>query len=449
MHSIQTDQPSSRLTRKQLQAPSAGKHRRMVLAVCCLCLFVWGCRTLPVRSRGRYWLSGENIVWFTTSANTSRLVNAKAIRESFERCAKSGLTSVVIEIESRGYLTYPSSLGPHFSAMPDSPFAPGYDLIATAVEQAHAVGLKCFVSYFGTHTYPPDDSWRFVHFDGVTRNPGVNPFLPHVKARYFDILREVVTSYPVDGVMFDGIRFRGFETDFSEWSQVQFERFLRQPIENWPQDVLTFRPLDDTTSNVMPGPLYREWLQFRAQTVHDYFAEARKVIKKAKSGLLVADYVGSWYPDYASLGANWASRKFHADYSWMTPKYNRTGYAELVDVLAVGLYYPSVTIEEARAIPLKDYYSVEGAADMAQEAVANSVPLIGTLYLLQYKDNPYQFIRAVQMARRKANGVGIFDAVYLANYDWWDELETALKGPAEVLEFIPAGIPVEATPTEP
>ncbi|HNT35349.1 MAG TPA: alpha amylase family protein, partial [bacterium] len=166
----------------------------------------------------------------------------------------------------------------------------------------------------------------------------------------------------------------------------------------------------------------------------------------ARPGVFVGDYVGSWYPDYASLGANWASRKFHAEYTWMMPDYNRTGYAELVDMLAVGLYYPNVTIEEAQSVPLKDYYSVEGAADMAQKVVSNAAPLIGTLYLLQYKDNPHQFVRAVQMARQKTNGVGIFDAVYLANYDWWDELETALKGPAEVLPLMPADIPVEATP---
>ena len=396
-----------------------------------------GCHFTNLKNSVRSWPEGERIVWFSTNANKPRLLNREAVSESFRKCKQSGLTSVVVDIEANGYLTYPSSLGSHFSQMEASPFAEDYDLLSTSVAVAHQQGLRCLVSYFGTHRYPLKDEWRFVHYEGLKPGEGVNPFLPEVKQRYFAILKEVLERYEVDGILLDGIRYRGFNTDFSDWSRKRFEEFVRKPVGNWPEDILTFRPVSKDHSSVVPGPLFKQWAKYRAQEVKDYFIEVREVVEKANPKVWFGDYVGSWYPDYASLGANWASENFEAGYDWMTEDYHTTGYADLLDFLAVGLYYPRVTLQEARQVPTKDYYCVEGAAELAEGVVAKRTSVIGTLYLLQYKDNPEQFIKAVRMASSLTEGVGIFDAVYLAQYDWWDELGYALGVGQEPTESLP------------
>jgi len=371
--------------------------------------------------------TGQRVIWFSTYANLSRLKDAEAIEACFTKCRDAGLTAVVIDIEVYGCLTYPSKLGPHFSTVETFPFESDFDLIQTSVDIAHKLGLKCLVTYFGTHSYPLDDSWRLVDIDGSKQDKSVNPFLPEVKERYFSIAREVLERYDVDGLLLDGIRYRSFRDDFSDCSRKGFEEFLGHPVENWPMDILTFKPDSTGKDKMVRGPLFKEWAEFRARIVRDYFKDMREVVKSIRPNIWFADYVGSWYPAYADVGVNWASSGFNARYEWMSEDYHKTGYAQVLDFLAVGLYSKSVTIEEARSVPTQDYYSVEGGADISNMVVANSAPVLGTLYLLKYIDDPETFVRAVRMATAKTDGIVIFDAVYVAEWDWWDELACALN----------------------
>jgi hypothetical protein len=57
----------------------------------------------------------------------------------------------------------------------------------------------------------------------------------------------------------------------------------------------------------------------------------------------------------------------------------------------------------------------------------NTVPVIGGLYVEQYKGFPEQFKRAVQMCLDKTDGLMIFDIVHIINFGWWDVLEDAIK----------------------
>ena len=76
----------------------------------------------------------------------------------------------------------------------------------------------------------------------------------------------------------------------------------------------------------------------------------------------------------------------------------------------------------------KDYwYSVEGSAEIADKVVMNAVPIVGGLYVEQYKDHPEQFERAIKMCLEKTNGVMIFDIVHIINYNWWNVLDEALR----------------------
>ena len=67
-------------------------------------------------------------------------------------------------------------------------------------------------------------------------------------------------------------------------------------------------------TDIAPGLLFKEWAEFRASLVKEYFEDVRALVKRVKPDVWFMDYVGSWYPDYAPLGANWASRDFEARY---------------------------------------------------------------------------------------------------------------------------------------
>lgn len=382
-----------------------------------------------------------NLLWFQTSANVERLNSREAISKVFDKCKEAGITAVVFDLESHGTFAFPTKLGPHLSSHTALDFPADYDMIKTGLEEAHKRRLLFFVSYFGTTKMEgKPKEWQFVYHPDVKKDENelaVNPFLPQVKRFYFSLLREVLNKYEVDGVILDGIRYRGFDNDFSDYSRRSFERLLGRKVKNWPYDIIRFEfELDTTTGKYVPipifGPLFKEWCYWRAKTAYDYFVQARRIVKTIsrvkKRKIIFADYVGSWYPDYVELGVNWATNKYQPNYEWALPgKYYKTGYAQLLDFLATGLYFPQVTVAEARALGLKEYYSVEGASNIVNEVVMDVTPVIGTLFVLQFENKPEKFKEAILIAKNKTYGVGIFDCVYIEKYNWWHILKDTLK----------------------
>ena len=75
------------------------------------------------------------------------------------------------------------------------------------------------------------------------------------------------------------------------------------------------------------------------------------------------------------------------------------------------------------------WYSVEGSAKIAMSVTKGVLPVYGSLYVEQYEweSDPDQFRRAVEMVRKKTDGVMIFDLVHLERYGYWDYLEQGIR----------------------
>ncbi len=161
----------------------------------------------------------------------------------------------------------------------------------------------------------------------------------------------------------------------------------------------------------------------RAHNIQSFFKKAEEFVHSIDDDLLFTTYVGSWYPLYYSEGVNWASRTYQGDYDWASENYHTTGYAETLDFIMTGNYYPEVTVEESDALGLPYWYSVEGSADLAMEAINYATFNYGSLYLNQYSGNPEQFRKAIRAVENNTHGIMLFDLVYLEQFGWWDILE--------------------------
>lgn len=152
------------------------------------------------------------------------------------------------------------------------------------------------------------------------------------------------------------------------------------------------------------------------------------MVKSANPNLIFSDYVGSWYPLYYSEGVNWGSETYHPDLEWTSKTHNVSGLAEQLDFIMTGCYYPEVYVEEAEQNGRPaEWYSVEGAIDKSLEVINGSIPVVGSLFLKDYTNNPDQFRKAIRMCKEKSAGVMIFDTVYLEEYNWWDILAEELN----------------------
>ncbi len=250
----------------------------------------------------------------------------------------------------------------------------------------------------------------------------VNPIREDVRNYELSIIEELITNYDLDGIVLDRARYSNEHADFSDLSREKFEEYIDQEVTNWPEDIYEIQ-LDGTDQEIMEGPLYKEWIEFRAHNIQSFFKEAESLIHSYDDDLMFTTYVGSWYPLYYNEGVNWASKDYKPEYDWASEDYHKTGYAESLDFLMTGNYYYDVTTEESDASGLPYWYSVEGSAQLAMEAVDYATPLYGSLYLQQYEGDPEQFRKAIRAVEDNTHGIMLFDLVYLEMYGWWEIIE--------------------------
>jgi len=402
---------------------------------------------------------GANVLWVDFLANGERLSDARE-RERLVRSAKeTGITHLVVDAKiPYGHATYPSRHALHVSSWSDGRFNAwaGGDFLQDMIAEARTAGLKVLanVDVFAEGTKKTRDGlafekadWQVVYYSTETSNQSVyaegysddtvfvNPIHPEVIEHQLSILQEIVEGYDIDGIVLDRCRYPNVFGDFGERSRIRFERYIGQTVACWPQDVMEV-DLSNRTGNGKPGirfgKWFPKWTEWRALNIKQFVKAARTAVKSIRPDCLFSIYVGSWYPLYYNEGVNWASEAYRADLPWTSPDYHLAAYADELDFIMTGCYYPEVLISEAVANGRPaDWYSVEGAIRMSLEAIDGRIPVLASLFLKDYEGNVDQFRKALDMCRDRTHGVMLFDAVYVEQYNWWNDLRTFLVKGAE------------------
>ncbi len=265
----------------------------------------------------------------------------------------------------------------------------------------------------------------------------VNPNDPAVQTRLLTMIAEVVRGYGVDGVIFDDrMRYAGANADFSPVTHAQFEAFLGHPVR-WPDDILTYSvAYPSLAKRLIPGPDYDAWNVFRTLTIRNWLASAVATVKSIRPTATVSVYAGSWYPDYPSLGSNWAADDFSAGLRFLTPSYQKTGFAGLTDWMTTGCYYVPGTIAGAQASGQSAGSSVEAAGQFSNRAVNDQTWVYAGIALSNYNGHPEQLLQALQGATASTQGVMVFDLSH--NIDqFWTTFQTAFAAPAASPQSVP------------
>jgi len=246
-----------------------------------------------------------------------------------------------------------------------------------------------------------------------------NPNNPQVQQRMLNILTELVTKYPVDGVIFDDrMRYAGINADFSEETHKAFEAYVGQQLR-WPYDVL--RPdvsFPSLSRRLLPGPFYEQWLLWRSLTIRNWLARAVDTVKGIRPTATVSVYVGSWYGDYFNFGSNWAADDFQAGFRLLTDAYRKTGYAGLLDWVTTGCYYPHATVADAAASGVSPGATIEAAGQLSNRCVNSDAWVYAGISLDQFYGNPDGLARALQAAAASTQGVMVFDLSHKIDQFW-------------------------------
>lgn len=401
-------------------------------------------------------LNFDYYVWVEIEANKQRLLDGQYFEKMLDKCVTAGIGSIILSAkDTSGFGIYKSKVVPHYSKF-DQDFL-DRDYLKDYIELAHQKGLKLYAGIdvfaegrvkeknmlspgfknpsWQTHMYGVNEEFEpairpISDLNGIRTSGSiddfnevfVNPIMDEVRQYEVDIVKELIANYDIDGVVLDRVRFVGLGSDFSDFTKKKFEEFLNLEITNWPKDVYSFKAKNEEM-NIEYGPLFGEWIEFRATYIKKFITEVRAAIDASKRKVEFIDYTGSWYPIYYLVGANWAKEGYVPDeYPGVNKSYGNTGYAEYLDKLLSGFYYEDVTIDEALKNNKPHYwYSVEGSGDMVEKVVGNAVSYMGSLFLKQYEGSPEKFNRAVKMCFEKSKGCMLFDLCYLDDYNWWND----------------------------
>lgn len=263
----------------------------------------------------------------------------------------------------------------------------------------------------------------------------VNPANPESRAYALKIVEELVDRYALDGLVFDRMRYSSLRTDFSPLSRELFEKWLGKKLDRFPQDIYAYDPVPGRP--LIRGPYFKEWLEWRAKNISDWLQEAVDAIQRRRPGVNSAVYVGSWYQDYYGVGVNWGAPDYAPGYDWMTASYPATGYAPKLSWISTGCYYPVATRDDARQLGVAVEDTVEEAAQRSVRAVNDASFVYAGLQVLDYKDKPEDFRKALQTALQNSQGVMLFDLVYVEEYNWWNILSEVFTAPRRAPHDVP------------
>ena len=130
----------------------------------------------------------------------------------------------------------------------------------------------------------------------------------------------------------------------------EFEAYIGKKLDRFPEDVYAWEEDGDGGWRRIDGPYFKQWIEWRASVIYNFFKRTKEELKAVKPGLKFGAYTGAWYPSYFEVGVNWASNTYDPsqDFAWATPEYKNYGYAELLDIFTNGNYYWNVTVDEYR-----------------------------------------------------------------------------------------------------
>lgn len=374
------------------------------------------------------------ILWMEASANFSRFGTADKMAAVFQKIVDMGVKGVVVDVKGiSGRVSYNSSIATQLKSWNGYTQAADFDYLQNVITEAKKKGLKVFASmsvfgeglnYGGSKIGKvfSDPAFSEIQSQVMTLSGEVkkitdmypygmlNALQPMAQEYELSLIKEVVANYNIDGFVLDYCRYYDICADFSDYSLTKFKEWAGLASIKPTDIVQSWKTSNGAVVPNVTGPQYKKWLEFRAQSIHDFFAKARTAVKTIKPKLAFCSYSGAWYDSYYYVGVNWASSKYDPSAngfsSWATPTYKNTGYAELLDMFMTGNYTSTLTGP--------GWWTVQGQIDGTKTALQNANIHYGAIDIGNTSWSDLKNMQdAITLILKQTKGIMLFDLVHI------------------------------------
>lgn len=279
------------------------------------------------------------------------IVRARSVRDLtrlFDRLAEAGINTVFFETVNAGYPIYPSKVAPA-----QNPLTRWWDPLDVAVQLAHerdmelhawlwtfAVGnrrhnelLNLPSNYVGPVLSAHPD-WASYDDRGrmMQQNSGkffLDPANPQARYYLLQLVDEIITRYPVDGIQLDYIRYPFQDPSaartygYGKAARQQFQRLTGiDPVQLSPRE----SPRDSMAERLRQRELWQRWTEFRSNQITGFVAEVSKRLRQKRPEVIlsVAVFPMSEHERIHKLQQHWEV-------------WGREGYVDLIVPMAYAL----------------------------------------------------------------------------------------------------------------
>lgn len=398
-------------------------------------------------------------VWIDCAANFFDYANDRdKIAEDLARIKEVGFTDVIVDVRpTNGDVMFKSTVAApmvrvdawHKGSYIWLERTADFDYLQAFIEEGHKVGLKvnasvntfvggCLCPYgLGTDGMLYRDSAKKDWATVINSKSGLvntmdltdsstdwgtrflNPASSEVQKFLLQMLADLA-KYDLDGIVLDRCRYDdyGLMSDFSEESRTKFESFIGYSITNYPSDI--FAPGTEDLGN--PTTLQKQWLAFRAKTIHDFIEKASAKVHSVNPNIRFGAYVGGWYSTYYTSGVNWASPKYDpsaAGYAWASKDYKDYGYADHCDFMFIGAYASATSIWGTNEWSMQGFCSKAAGKFMGDVPFAGG-PDVGNSPGFENGGQASIIPDIIDACINASDGFFVFDLCHIKMYDYWD-----------------------------
>lgn len=382
-------------------------------------------------------------MWIDAHANFSRFADKANITTYMERMKEVGFNEVYVDVKPGiGYALYDSDILPSLTKWGNEVVNRDWDYLGFWLEEAERLDMKVIASlsvmgygYTGTKEGLIYDSDQW---DGKTQvemtdpsNPteltdmrdqtGVdavmlNPSIPEVQSFVISIIEEIAVKYPeLKGICLDYCRWYGGNYGFGEQTMSAFKEYSgKEPLSN--NDIIT------STGGI--GPMYKDWIEFRTQTVTNLITNINQKLESINPDLELHLWASADWASRYTVGQNWASKDYKPTASSVyTETYNKTGFADQIDVFSLGAYTDAVWKSENP----NSVWSVENFVTTYDTFTMGDCEVYGSFATYAYQTNQEQVSDAMYLSLKNTAGVMAFEISHVINFNQWDALKEGIE----------------------
>ncbi len=402
-------------------------------------------------------------IWIDAAANFPDFANSKDnIRRDLTLAKNAGFTDIVVDIRpTSGDVLFKTTKVDQVDWL--GAWLPGgytkinrtatWDYLQAFIDIGHELGLKVYAGFntftggtrssLGTNGMLYRDATKKDWATQLLTSSGIvstlddmsigsrffNPVNENVQEFLLGLLDDLASYKNLDGIILDRGRFDDINSDFSNYTRQKFENYLGYKIQNFPGDVMN---ADITTAN-LPSTLptyFKQWLEFRAKTIHDFMEKARNRVKAKNPNINFGVYVGAWYSSYYGVGVNWASPDYDVagNYSkWASSKYKNYGYADHMDIMLIGAYASPTSIYGTSEWTVQGF-CINAKNKIKGDAVVIGGPDIGNgAWAISSESVVNQAItQSVDAVINNSDGYFLFDMIHLKQKNQWQYVKTGI-----------------------